>query len=120
MKHMRLTKRHWMLGLMCPDLFGSPDSRPCQLRDHRPSRLLAGSGGRDSHTGGELAGQTTYRVYMNMQNATDYLSSCSGDSENPLILESSSGTWYNNPYNSSLERTRHQPLVSPSVSRSRV
>ena len=49
------------------------------------------------HTEGALAGQTTYRVYMNMLNETDYLSSCSGDSDNPLILESTSGTWYNDP-----------------------
>ena len=66
-----------------------------------------------AHTGGELAGQTTYRVYMNMQNATDYLSSCSGDSENPLILESSSGTWYNNPYNSSWNAQGINPLFLP-------
>ena len=48
-----------------------------------------------SHSGGALDGQTTYRLYMNMQNETDYMSSCSGDSENNLILNSSSGEWYN-------------------------
>ena len=32
---------------------------------------------------------------MNMLNETDYMSSCSGDSENNLILNSSSGEWYN-------------------------
>ena len=51
------------------------------------------------HTEGDLAGQTTYRLYMNMLNPTDYMSSCSGDSQNPLILETSSGTWYNSPAN---------------------
>ena len=48
-----------------------------------------------SHSGGALDGQTTYRLYMNMLNETDYMSSCSGDSENNLILNSSSGEWYN-------------------------
>ena len=48
-----------------------------------------------AHSGGALDGQTTYRLYMNMQNETDYMSSCSGDSENNLILNSSSGEWYN-------------------------
>ena len=32
-----------------------------------------------SHTGGVLDGQTTYRLYLNCLNETDYLSSCSGD-----------------------------------------
>ena len=50
-----------------------------------------------THTGGVLDGQTTYRLYMNMLNETDYMSSCSGDSENNLILNSSSGEWYNDP-----------------------
>ena len=48
------------------------------------------------HSGGLLDGQTTYRLYMNMLNETDYMSSCSGDSENPLILTSTTGEWYNN------------------------
>ena len=51
------------------------------------------------HTSGALAGQTTYRLYMNMQNETDYFSSCSGDENGPMILTSSSGTWYNDIYN---------------------
>ena len=49
-----------------------------------------------THSGGVLDGQTTYRLYMNMLNETDYLSSCSGDSSNPLILTSTTGEWYNN------------------------
>ena len=40
------------------------------------------------HSGGVLDGQTTYRLYMNMLNETDYMSSCSGDADNPLILTS--------------------------------
>ena len=51
-----------------------------------------------THSGGELDGMTTYRVYMNMQNESDFMSSCSGDSENPLILASTTGEWYNNTY----------------------
>ena len=51
------------------------------------------------HDSGELEGYVTYRLYINMLNPTDYLSSCSGDADNPLVLESSSGSWYNNPTN---------------------
>jgi len=54
-----------------------------------------------THTGGDLDGMTTYRIYMNMQNENDYMSSCSGDSENPLIFTSSTGSWYNNAFNTS-------------------
>ena len=49
------------------------------------------------HSGGVLDGQTTYRLYMNMLNESDYMSSCSGDADNPLILTSTTGEWYNNP-----------------------
>ena len=52
-----------------------------------------------AHSGGALDGQTTYRLYMNMQNAADYMSSCSGDADNPMILNSSSGSWYNDAAN---------------------
>ena len=38
-----------------------------------------------SHEGGDLDGQTTYRLYLNCLNETDYLSSCSGDTANPMI-----------------------------------
>ena len=74
---------------------GSHDGGPCELRNHGAHGVLVAMETVTVHTEGALAGQTTYRVYMNMLNETDYLSSCSGDSENPLILESSSGTWYN-------------------------
>ena len=47
------------------------------------------------HSEGELAGQTTYRLAMHMLNDDDFLSSCSGDADNPMILESTSGGWYN-------------------------
>ena len=52
-----------------------------------------------THSGGELDGQTTYRLYLNCLNETDYLSSCSGDESNPLVINSSNGIWYNNPFN---------------------
>ena len=49
---------------------------------------------------GILAGFTTYRVYLNCVYETDFLSSCNGDEDNPFILNSSSGSWYNNGFNS--------------------
>jgi hypothetical protein len=54
-----------------------------------------------SHSGGDLDGMTTYRLYMNMQNESDYMSSCSGDADNPMVLTSSTGSWYNNAFNTS-------------------
>ena len=42
------------------------------------------------HTEGELAGMTTYRLYVYTQNADDFVVSCSGDDENPLYLASTS------------------------------
>ena len=42
------------------------------------------------HTEGELAGQTTYRLYLYTAYADDFLVSCSGDDENPLYLNSTS------------------------------
>ena len=54
-----------------------------------------------SHDGGDLDGMTTYRVFLECLNETDYLSSVSGDQENVLILESSTGSWYNNALNTS-------------------
>ena len=50
------------------------------------------------HNSGDLEGMTTYRLYLNMLNPTDYLSACSGSEENPWILESTSTpAWYNTP-----------------------
>ena len=42
------------------------------------------------HTEGGLAGMTTYRLYLYTLNETDFLVSCSGDDENPLVLSSTS------------------------------
>ncbi|MDA0728988.1 MAG: hypothetical protein O3B70_04355 [Bacteroidetes bacterium] len=47
------------------------------------------------HTEGELAGMTTYRLYLYTLNADDFLSSCSGDDQNQWILTSTaSPAWY--------------------------
>ncbi|MGB1100531.1 MAG: hypothetical protein ACPGYS_06455, partial [Flavobacteriales bacterium] len=54
-----------------------------------------------SHEGGDLDGMTTYRVFLNCLNETDYLSSVSGDTDNPMTLASSTGSWYNNALNTS-------------------
>ena len=55
-----------------------------------------------AHTGGALDGMTTYRVYLNTINATDYLSSCSGEQANPgvqlvfwIMVQRSGGTTWN-------------------------
>ena len=51
-----------------------------------------------THTDGELAGMTTYRLYVNCLSELDYLSSCSGDDSKPLILSSTvEPAWYNSP-----------------------
>ena len=44
------------------------------------------------HTEGELAGMTTYRLYLYTLNETDFLVSCSGDDENNLVLAEHFGT----------------------------
>lgn len=50
------------------------------------------------HTEGNLAGMTTYRLYLNMLNPTDFLSACSGSEENPFVLYSTTMPgWYNHP-----------------------
>ena len=66
-----------------------------------------------SHSGGELDGMTTYRLYMNMLNENDFLSSCSGDSENILILNSSTGSWYNNAANTGWSAAGINPVFLP-------
>ena len=42
------------------------------------------------HTEGELAGMTTYRLYLYTLGENDFLVSCSGDDANPLYLTSTS------------------------------
>ena len=53
------------------------------------------------HDGGELDGMTTYRVHLVCSNISDYLYSVSGNVSSPLILNSTSGTWWNHPSNAS-------------------
>jgi hypothetical protein len=44
----------------------------------------------------DLAGFTTYRIYLNMVNEHDFLSTISGEFGNPLILNSTSDyAWFN-------------------------
>ena len=53
-----------------------------------------------SHIEGELAGLTTFRLYLNCLHADDYVSSCSGDNDSPLIIASTaSPAWYNSAFN---------------------
>ncbi len=61
------------------------------------------------HTEGDLAGQVTYRLYLEVENEQDYLSAMGGvavpadptQDGGPLILNASSGAWFNSGYNSS-------------------
>ena len=63
------------------------------------------------HTSGPLAGQTTYRVYLNCAGPQDYLNACAGDESSPLVISASSGTWFNDPLNSSWNATGINPLL---------
>ena len=63
------------------------------------------------HDEGELVGQTTYRLAMHMLNDGDFLSSCSGEADNPMILESTSGEWYNHPANLGWNASGINPTV---------
>ena len=66
-----------------------------------------------THTSGTLDGMTTYRLYLNTVNATDYLSSCSGDADNPMVFESSSGSWYNSPLSATWNASGVNPALFP-------
>ena len=49
------------------------------------------------HTEGELAGMTTYRLYLYTPSEDDFLVLCGGWDENPMVLESTaSPAWYQN------------------------
>ena len=60
--------------------------------------------------GGLVPGNTTYRLYLNCLNETDYLSSCSGDADNVMILNASSGSWYNNAANTTWNASGINPV----------
>ena len=94
---MRLTMKHWMLGLMALTFSAALSAAPSNFATTAPTGYWLELETVTSHSGGNLDGMTTYRLYLNALNATDYLSSCSGDSENPFIVESTSGSWYNDP-----------------------
>ena len=59
------------------------------------------------HTSGDLAGQITYRLYLETENEQDYLSAIGGVEEStnpsaaggPLVLNASTGVWFNSGYN---------------------
>ena len=53
------------------------------------------------HTEGDLAGQTTYRVYVACEAPTDFLYSVAGSNLNPFVIESTSGMWFNSDANTS-------------------
>lgn len=63
------------------------------------------------HTEGELAGMTTWRMYLNTINPTDYVSSCSGSDAHPWVLESTTSPgWYNHPDASQTLATAINPV----------
>ena len=51
----------------------------------------------DGVVGGvDFTGQTTYRLYLEMQNESDFLSCISGEADNPMMIYSTSTpAWYN-------------------------
>ena len=51
----------------------------------------------EQHSSGIVAGQTTYRFYVDMLNPTDFLSSVYGNDADPLVLNTSSG-FYNDGF----------------------
>ena len=65
------------------------------------------------HEGGSLDGQTTYRVYLNTLNETDYLSACSGDETNPMFINAPAG-WSNSAFNAGWNAAGINPLFLPS------
>ena len=53
------------------------------------------------HTEGDLAGQTTYRVYVVCEAPTDLLYRIAGSGLQPWVVESSTGMWFSSPNNES-------------------
>ena len=52
------------------------------------------------HSGGELDSMTTYRVHVVCESADDYVYSISGGTPgSPMVINTSSGSWYNHPSN---------------------
>ena len=64
------------------------------------------------HTEGELAGMTTYRLYLYMQNEDDFLVSCSGDDMNPMELASTSTpAWFQHEVATTAFATDVRPML---------
>jgi hypothetical protein len=55
----------------------------------------------EEHVVGLIPGMTTYRLYVDLLNADDFLSSVFGNDVNPLTLSTEAG-FYNDPFGSSL------------------
>ena len=91
----------WVWACVCPAMALATLPSPANWSSEAPTGYWLELETVTSHSGGILEGQTTYRLYLNTVNATDYLSSCSGDESNPMVMESSTGSWYNSEYNSS-------------------
>ena len=53
------------------------------------------------HDAGELAGMTTFQVHLVCQNPTDFVRSIGSDASSPIVIQSSTGGWYNNAVNTS-------------------
>ena len=68
----------WIYGMLSPTVMSSQDDPWLGLEPVT------------HHESGTLAGMTTYRLYLHTPNETDFLVSCSGEADNPLILSSTS------------------------------
>jgi hypothetical protein len=63
------------------------------------------------HTEGELAGMTTYRLYLYTAHDDDFLVSCSGDDENPLYLTSTTEpAWFQHEFATTAFATDINPV----------
>ena len=100
MKHTRLTLRFWMLFLLILRFSSALEAAPAHATT-APTGYWLELDTVTAHTGGALDGMITYRLYLNTLNANDFLSSCSGDSDNPFVVASTSGSWYNDAANAS-------------------
>ena len=65
------------------------------------------------HESGELAGYNTYRLYVECLHPLDFVVSCSGDENNPLLLASTSSEgWYNSAFAAGWNAESHQRRFS--------
>ncbi|MGB1100388.1 MAG: hypothetical protein ACPGYS_05725, partial [Flavobacteriales bacterium] len=62
MKQLRLTMTSWMLGLVAMALSAATTAAPANFLTTAPVGYWLGLETVTTHTDGELAGQTTYRV----------------------------------------------------------